>query len=121
MSIPIKALVLIVAGLVSTAAHAQLLGLGFESNVTLTQEDINMIRQTVDQQIHGKAVGTTASWSNPNSKNSGTMKLLKKFTAKNMRCEEIGYTLKTTAMANASPEHYTLDSCLQPDGTWKIL
>jgi len=120
MSIPIKPLVLIAASFVGTAAHAQLLGLGWESNITLTQEDINLIRQTVSQQIHGKAVGTTASWSNPSSKNSGTIKLLKKFNARNMRCEEVGYTLQTTAMA-VPPEHYELNSCLQPDGTWKIL
>jgi len=121
MSIPIKPLLLIVAGLVSPAAQAQLLGLGFESNVTLTKDDLEMIHRAVTQQIHGKPVGTTATWSNPNSKNSGTIRLLKKFTARNMRCETLGYTLMTTAVAPASPEHYELNSCLQPDGTWKIL
>ena len=120
MTIPIKPLVLIAAGLASPMAHAQLLGLGWESNITLTQDDINLIRQTVNQQIHGKSVGTTASWSNPNSKNSGTIRLLKKFSTRNMRCEQVGYTLQTTAMAVA-PEHYELNSCLQPDGTWKII
>lgn len=120
MSMPIKPLVLIAAGLVSPAAQGQLLGLGFESNITLTQQDLDLIRQTVNQEIHGKPVGTTASWSDPSSKNSGTIKLLKKFPARNMHCEEIGYTLMTTAR-NVSPEHYTLDSCLQPDGSWKIL
>jgi surface antigen len=120
MSISIKPFVFIVAGVASTAAQAQLLGPSFESNITLTREDLDMMRQTVTQQIHGKPVGTTASWSNPSSKNSGTVKLLKKFSARNMRCEEIGYTLTTTA-SNVSPEHYVLDSCLQPDGGWKIL
>jgi surface antigen len=120
MRIPIKSLVLIIAGLANSAVEAQFLGLGFESNVTLTQQDLDMMRQTVTQQIHGKPVGTTASWSNPSSKNSGTIKLLKKFTARNMRCETIGYTLVTTASA-VSPEHYELNSCLQPDGSWKIL
>ena len=120
MPISIKPLVLMVAGLAGSAAQAQLLGPNFESNVTLTREDLDMMRQTVTQQIHGKPVGTTASWSNPDSKNSGTIKLLKKFTARNMRCEEIGYTLVTTARV-VSPEHYVLDSCLQPDGSWKIL
>jgi surface antigen len=117
---PVKLLLLVVAGLASAAAQAQFLGLGFESNITLTQDDLDKMRQTVNQQIHGKSVGTTASWSNPSSKNSGTIKLLGKFTARNMRCEKIGYTLKTTAMA-AEPEHYELNSCLQPDGSWKIL
>ncbi len=121
MSIPIKPLLLVVASLVSSASQAQLLGLGFESNVTLTKEDLDMIHQAVTQEVHGKPVGTTATWSNPNSKNSGTIRLLKKFTARNMRCETLGYTLMTTAVAAASPEHYELNSCLQPDGTWKIL
>ena len=120
MSGPIKLLLLVIAGLASPAAHAQLLGPAFESNITLTQEDLDMMRQTVNQQIHGKPVGTTASWTNPNSKNSGTIKLLKKFTARNMRCETIGYTLKTAAPA-VTPEHYEFNSCLQPDGSWKIL
>jgi surface antigen len=121
MSLPIKPLLLIIAGLTSPMAQAQFLGSGFESNVTLTKEDLDMMRQTVNQQIHRKPVGTTASWSNPGSQNSGTIKLLKKFTARNMRCEEIGYTLMTTAVAGASPEHYVLDSCVQADGSWKLL
>ena len=120
MSMPIKPLVLVVAALASPAALAQWVGPGLESNINLTQQDLDMIRHTVNQQIHGKSVGTTASWSNADSKNSGTIKLLKKFAARNMRCEEIGYTLVTTASA-VSPEHYVLDSCLQPDGSWKIL
>ena len=120
MPIPIRPLVLVIAGLASPAAQAQFLGLGFESNITLTRQDLDMIRQTVNQQIYGKPVGATASWSNPSSQNSGTIRLLKKFSARNMHCEEIGYTLMTTAMA-VSPEHYTLDTCLQPDGSWKIL
>ena len=120
MPISIKPLVFVVAALASPAAQAQLLGPSFESNITLTREDLDIMHQTVNQQIHGKPVGVTASWSNPSSKNAGTIKLLKKFTAKNMRCETIGYTLATT-VSNVSPEHYEFNSCLQPDGSWKIL
>jgi len=118
MPIPIKPLVLAAAALAGQAAQAQLLGPSFESNITLTREDLDMIRQTVNQQIHGKPIGATASWNNPS--NSGTIKLLKKFSARNMHCETIGYTLVTTA-SNVSPEHYEFNSCLQPDGSWKIL
>jgi surface antigen len=116
----ITSLAFIIAVLVSPAAQAQLLGPSFESNISLTREDLDMMRQTVAQQIHGKPAGTTASWSNPDSKNSGTIKLLKKFSARNMRCETLGYTLVTTARG-VSPEHYEFNSCLQPDGSWKIL
>jgi surface antigen len=117
---PLKLLLPIIAGLASAATQAQLLGPSFESNITLTQDDLDKMRQTVNQQIHGKPVETTASWANPNSKNSGTIKLLKKFNARNMRCETIGYTLMTTA-TKVEPEHYEFNSCLQPDGSWKIL
>ena len=117
---PIKLVLLVIAGLASPAAQAQWLGPGFESNITLTQEDLDMMRLTVNQQIHGKPVRTTASWNNPSSKNSGTIRLLEKFTARNMRCEKLGYTLMTTAK-KVEPEHYELNSCLQPDGSWKIL
>src|SRR5262245_30146236 len=102
----IKLLLVLVASLAGAAADAQLLGPAFESSITPIQEDLSIMRQTVNQQIHGKPVGTTASWANPNSKNSGAMKLIKKFNARNMRCEEIGYTLTTTATAIGSPEHY---------------
>ena len=117
---PIKLLLLIIASFASFAAQAQLLGPAFESSITLTREDLDMMRQTVNQQIHGKPVGTTASWNNPSSKNAGTVKLLGKFTARNMRCEKLGYTLTTTA-TKVEPEHYEFNSCLQPDGSWKIL
>ncbi len=120
MSIPIKPIVLILAGLASPSVQAQLLGPTWESNITLKQDDIDLIHQTVNNQVHGKAVGTTASWSNPNTGNAGTIKLLKKFAVRNMRCEEVGYTLTTTTRA-VSPEHYQFNSCLQPDGTWKII
>jgi surface antigen len=120
MSIQIRPIVLTVALFASLSAQAQGLFLGFESNITLKQDDIDLIHQTVDQKIHGKPIGTTASWRNPNTGNSGTIKLLKKFTVRGLRCEEVAYTLMTTTSA-VPPEHYVLDSCLQPDGTWKIL
>ncbi len=119
MSLPKKAVVLILAGLAATSARAQLLGPSWESNVVLKQDDIDIIHRTVDQQVHGKPVGTTASWSNPATGNAGTIKLLKKNPSKNLQCETVEYTLTTTART-VSPEHYTFHSCLQPDGTWKI-
>ena len=35
-----------------------------KSNIELTKNDLAIIHRIVDEQIHGKAVGTTASWSN---------------------------------------------------------
>lgn len=118
MPIPIKSVVLVLAGLVSAPAQAQILGWTWESNIELNQDDINLIHHTVDQQIHGKAIGATASWSSPSSGNSGSIKLLKKYRYRSMQCERVQYTFQTVKR-NVSPEHYVLNSCLTPNG-WKF-
>jgi surface antigen len=90
-------IVLVLTGLLSAPAQAQLLfGPAWESNITLTQDDLDLIHRTVDTQIHGKPVGTTASWSNPNTGNAGTIKLVRRFRKGNLQCEQVAYTLTTT-------------------------
>jgi surface antigen len=110
---------LLLAGLLGDPTQAQLLlGPAWESNITLAQSDLDLIHRTVDTEIHGKPVGTTASWSNPETGNAGTIKLLRKFKKGNLHCERVAYTLTTTKKA-VEPEHYAFDSCLTPEG-WKI-
>ena len=123
---PLKAIAVAIAPLLaviipamSPPAEAQFLGLGFESNIELTKHDLAIIHRTVDQQVHGKAVGATASWSNSDSGNFGTITLIKKYDVNGRPCESVEYTLETRKMA-VSPEHYTLNSCLLPDGHWRI-
>jgi surface antigen len=119
MSLPVKTFAAFVAGLmIAGAAQAQLLPT-WETNVTLTQQDLDMIHGAVTSQVHGKPVGTTASWSNPASGNSGSIKLVKKLSRNNQRCEDIEYTVRSGGTPIYS-EHYHFTSCLQPDGTWKI-
>ena len=55
-----------------------------------TKTSLDLIHRTVDTQIHGKPVGTTASWSNPNTGNAGTIKLVRKFRKGNLQCEQVG-------------------------------
>ena len=119
MSMSLKMMVLIVALIAWLPAEAQFLGLGLESNIELTKNDLAIIHRVVDEQVHGKAVGTTASWSNTESGNYGSIKLLKKYSVNGRPCESVGYTLATRKMAT-SPEHYMLNSCLLPDGSWRI-
>jgi surface antigen len=116
---PIKVIVLVGVLFAWLPARAQFLRPGFESNIELTKHDLEIIHQPVDQQVHGKPVGTTATWSNPDSGNYGSIKLLKKHHANGRQCEAVRYTLATKQMP-VPPQHYVLDSCLQPDGTWKI-
>ena len=113
-----KVLILTIAGLmVAGAAQAQLLPT-WESHITLTQQDMEMIHNAVTNQLHGKPVGTTASWTNLASQNSGSMRLVKKLVRKGQQCEDIDYTVQSGKPVYT--EHYHLTSCLQPDGTWKL-
>jgi surface antigen len=120
MSNRLKIIVLIAAVLGWLPAQAQFLGLGVETNIELTKQDLDIIRQTVNGQVHGKPVGTTAKWSNPASGNSGKIRLVKKFTRNNQQCETLDYRLVTKRIP-AGPEHYVLSSCLQPDGQWRLI
>ena len=63
MSMPVKAVVLVAALIVSLPARAQFLGLGLESNIELTKQDLAIIHRTVDEQVHGRTVGTSALFS----------------------------------------------------------
>jgi surface antigen len=119
MSLPVKTFLPFVAGLMIAApAQAQLLPT-WETHITLTQQDLDMIRGAVTDQVHGKPVGTTATWANQASGNSGSIKLVKKLARKNQQCEDIEYTVRSGGRP-VYTEHYHFISCLQPDGTWKI-
>jgi len=120
MPMPIRAVVLFAVLLAGLPAQAQFLGFGLESNVELTKHDLDIIHSTVDQQVHGKPVGATASWNNPDSGNYGAIELQKKYMQNGRPCETVRYTLATRRMA-VPPEHYVLNSCQQPDGQWRII
>ena len=118
MSTPIRIIVLCAALVAWLPAQAQLLGLGLETNIELNKQDLAIIRHTVNEQVHGKPVGTTAEWSNPESGNAGKITLVRKFTRNGQQCETLDYRLITKG---AGPEHYRLSSCLQPDGQWRLI
>lgn len=120
MSTLIKAAIVFAALVLWSPAQAQYLGLGIETNIELTKQDIAIIHRTVDEQVHGKPVGTTAKWSNPDSGNFGKITLVKKFAQNGQQCETVEYTLGTKRLP-VRPEHYVLNSCLQPDGQWRII
>ena len=122
MRLRVRALIAIpvIVGLMAASAEAQLLVFPtWETQITLTQQDLDMIHNAVTNQVHGNPVGTKASWSNPVSGNSGSVKLIRKLVLNHQRCEEIRYEARSKGPP-AYTEHYHFTSCLQPDGTWKI-
>jgi hypothetical protein len=104
---------------VQTAEAQMMFGRQWETAVALSQADMDMIKATLARQIHGKAVGTSASWSNPASGNSGTITLVKTFVRNGLRCEQIDYRLISSG-AGRPYDDYTLTSCQLADGTWKL-
>lgn len=104
--------------MIAAASQAQLLPT-WETHIVLSQQDLDMIHRIVTNQIHGKPPGTMASWSNPASGNSGSVKLVKKLVHNSQQCEAIEYMVRSGGTP-VYTEHYHFTSCLQPDGTWKI-
>jgi surface antigen len=119
MSTSIRFIALFAAILAASSAEAQYL-LGLETNIELTKQDLAIIHHTVTADVHGKPVGTTARWSNPESGNSGKIALVNKFMRNGQQCETLDYRLTTRRKA-AGPEHYQLSSCLQSDGQWRLI
>lgn len=99
------------------SASAQWLGPVWETRTVLTAEDLDLMRGTVQRDIHGKRPDTVATWNNPASGNSGSITLLRKFPRRGKTCERIEYQIRS---ATARPERYVFTSCLQPDGSWKL-
>lgn len=113
------ALPLLALSLTVQPVQAQLLGLLWDTNVTLTRADLDMIKGLLGQQIHDKRPGSSASWKNPESGNSGAVTLLKSFVRQGLRCEEIEYRMSPPERAKPS-DRFVLTSCRQADGTWKL-
>jgi surface antigen len=120
MSSSLRVIVVCAALVTWLPAQAQFLGPATEFNVALRKQDLDIIHHTVNEQVHGKPVGTTVKWSNPKSHNSGKIALVRKFMRNGQRCETLDYRLINKRKA-VGPQHYRLSSCLQPDGQWRLV
>ena len=103
--------------LLANSAQAQGLTKLWSEQTPLTAQDREAITSTVQQQIHGKPVGTVATWNNASEGHSGTVTLLSKSTRQTMPCERIQYAMREPPSARRS---YVFTSCQLPDGTWKF-
>ena len=105
--------------LVFQPASAQgLMGPLWDTYVTLTRADMDMIRSILSQRIHDQKPGVSTFWKNPESGNSGTVTLLSAFSRQGHRCERIEYRISPPQ--GTPSDRFTLTSCLQPDGSWKL-
>ena len=113
----LKAAMAVALTLAVSPVHAQMLGLSWETNVVLTQADIDTIKGTLASKIHGQPQGATAAWTNSASGNSGSITLLSIGARDGRRCEQIEYRMSAPSRAT---DRYVLTSCKQLDGSWKL-
>jgi surface antigen len=118
LTMPIVAMAILIFA--ASDGYAQM-GKGFQTSATLTGSDIAMIRKLVRENLAGKPLGTTLSWSNPESQNSGKVTLLDKFPSQGRGCVRVRYFIDPGPKepASAQPSTYVITTCKLPDGTWK--
>ena len=114
MSIAVRVLFAIFAGFATASAQAQLLPT-WETNIVLTQQDLDMIHG----QVHGKPVGTSRFLVHPGLRKLGLGQAGQKTRSEKSRFEEVEYTVRSGARRTYS-EHYHLTSCLKPGRTSKL-
>ena len=105
--------------LVATAAGS-LLGafIGKEIGKSLDRADHVALQQTMQQSLETAPGGTTSSWTNPDSGNSGTVTPANPFqNSDGTHCREFS---QTVTVGGRTEEGYGT-ACRQPDGSWKIV
>jgi len=85
----------------------------------LSQDDLNRMHAAAARLYEGRSIGTVERWRNPDSKDAGTVTLLRRFEAKGMPCAQVEY--KILLAATQEQRHYTLDWCKISNAEWKIV
>jgi surface antigen len=93
----------------------------FKTSPDLTDKDIAILRKLVREDLTGKPKGTTLSWRNPTSQNSGTVTLLDQFASQGRDCRRVRYLIRPGSSQPAAVKSatYVLTTCRMPDGSWK--
>ena len=91
-------------------------GLGHEVGGSLDRADMAYYNQTSQRALETGRVGTTTTWQNPDSGNSGTITPTRTFQNGNQYCRE--YTQTINVGGKAQSGYGT--ACRQPDGSWQV-
>lgn len=114
------AVVLMVFALAAVGAEAQINPFkrtGFD----LTEADVALLKEAAGQLYLGESaeVGEVREWSNTESGNQGSVKLVEIFTHNDLPCRRLQHDIK---VAKAADDYrFIVDRCKIPSGEWKIL
>ena len=90
---------------------------GGELGKFLDEVDREKMQKTAQTSLENNRTGQSASWSNPDNGNSGTVTPTKTYqTASGQNCREY----QQTVTVGGKTEEAWGTACRQPDGTWKI-
>lgn len=108
------------SGQLAAVAGGVLLGafLGKEIGSSLDSADEAAANQTAQQSLETAPTGTTSTWSNPDSGNSGSITPTRTYeTASGQYCREY----QQTVTVGGQNESAYGTACRQPDGSWQVV
>lgn len=105
-------------GQLVTTAIGTLLGAAVGSSVGASLDELDQMKaQQAFNQASVGPVGDAIAWNNPNSGNSGTVKVTRDGTSnKGAYCREF----QTTVVIGGKPQSSYGTACRQPNGDWKM-
>ena len=86
----------------------------------LPQDDLERMEAAAARLYEGRSIGTIERWRSPDTKNAGEVKLLRSFDSHGMPCRTIDYVIWFEEQRDR-PNHYVLNWCRVPEGSWKII
>ena len=92
--------------------------MGGEIGKSLDAADKAFMNRTTQESLEYSKSGTTSSWRNPDSGNSGTVKPSRSYQKAS---GEVCRTFEQTIYVSGKEETATGRACRNPDGTWKIV
>jgi surface antigen len=108
-----------VCALLPAAAGAQVIPFAGNFGQGLAPSDNQMIFESVARlnAVEPSKVGQSDSWSNPETKSSGTSTILRAFHSGGMACHLVRHQI---VAGRPPPRDYRLTWCRTPTGEWKI-
>jgi len=107
-------------GLLSASAPAQVIPFGGNFGPGLSPEDNRLMVDSIARlnAIEPSRVGLSESWNNPQTRTSGSSRILRIFHSGGMACHLVRHQI--VAAGQGRPRDYRLTWCRTPDGEWKI-
>ena len=105
--------------LLSAAAQAQVIPFAGNFGQGLAPSDNQMVFESVARlnAVKPSKVGQSDSWSNPETKSSGTSTILRVFHSGGMPCHLVRHPI---VAGRPPPRDYRFTWCRTPTGEWKI-